>query len=260
MDPRLNPNLTPQPHPVVPMTKPLPQPLHLPTQPASAQQSPVPAPAAPSVTQPAIQARPSVQPETPMANPIDQPMVTQVVASFPVKQQDAAPAQPQAATPGMSGPIQNTPNPSLKPEDDLDKILEAVNNRVKAPEKPTNPKKKKLAKTLFGRTARLKDKTGKTKNPKPIGAMIVVLMVALMLSATAILAYREGGHTAATTAGAGKVGTSYTASSAIQEAGGSLVNPADLDDYAQTLQTKLNSLNDSQDFTTSSLSDQVLGL
>ena len=118
-------------------------------------------------------------------------------------------------------------------------------------------KKNILTQKIFSTNSKQSDKL---KNPKPIGPVIVVVIVALMLSSTAIFAYREGNRSAIAAKQAGKVGTSYTASSAIQEAGGALVSPGDLDNYAQTIQTKLNSLNDAQDFVDTSLSDKVLGL
>jgi hypothetical protein len=183
-------------------------------------------------------------------------MVTQVVAAFPVKQEEGINGLVQAnAAPASSHEGQN-PDAPPQPQDDLDKILQAVNSKVKTPDTPDDSKKK-TGKKFLSKSAQTKDNTRRTR---PIGPAIVVLVVALMLSATAIFAYREGNRTATATKEASKVGTSYTASSSIQEAGGTLVNPSDLDDYAQTLQTKLNSLNDSQDFTTNSLGDKVLGL
>lgn len=192
---------------------------------------------------------------TPPANAVSQPMTPQIVASFPVKLQAGISGQPQPAM--AAAPPSQAPGSNTQPEDDLDKILEAVNNRVKSPTPTAESKKKSFGKKLLPKTGK---STDTTKQRRPIGLVIIVLIVAMMLCATAIFAYRDGNRTATATTQAGKVGTSYTASSAIQEAGGALVNPADLDDYAQTLQTKLNSLNDSQDFDSGSLSDQLLGL
>lgn len=246
MDPRLNTSLTPQPQNV--------------PQEAARQVANAPAPQPSSQPHSPIQTPPTLPvaaarvPAT-AANSVEQPMVPQVVAAFPVKQPEAVADQAHSAAPTLAAAPQL--DHSAQPEDDLDKILQAVNNRVKAPEKPAESKKKELGNKLSAKAGKFKNKT---RGTKPLAPVAVVLIIVLMLSATAIFAYREGNRTATAAKQAGKVGTSYTASSAIQEAGGTLVNPADLDDYAQTLQTKLNALNDNQDFSSSNLSDQVLGL
>ena len=259
MDPPLSPRLTPRPqHAAVPAPHSTPR-VATPQPVRQSLYSSQPAPAHPPTYPthaPAAHASTTHAPAATQPNSVEQPMVPQIVAAFPVKQQDIAATQSQALTPAAT-PAAPSPNPIAQSEDDLDKILQAVNNRVKTPQKVPESKKKELGKKILSKTGKIK---GKTKSSKPVGPMVVVVMVALMLSATAIFAYHEGNRTAIAAKGAGKVGTSFTASSSIQEAGGTLVNPADLDDYAQTLQTKLNSLNDSQDFSTTSLSDQVLGL
>jgi flagellar biosynthesis/type III secretory pathway M-ring protein FliF/YscJ len=143
-------------------------------------------------------------------------------------------------------------------EDDLDKILKAVNNRVAAPLQTKSAKsKKKILSRVGAHAAKAKNLT---KSSKPVAAMGVVIIVALMLCVVAVMAYRQGGQSAAAAHQPGKVGTSYTAAAAIQSAGGTLVRPNDLDDYSQTLEAKLNGLNDTQDFDAASLSDSVLGL
>lgn len=248
MDPRLNPGLTPRPQNVMQdVVHPLP-----PAAPAQPVASPVPAQ---PVSQPAAlpaqpSSQPAVQPPTTATNPIAvaDPAPTQIVGNIPLKLPDSE----QAQTPAV-------PQAEAKPEheDELDKILQAVNNRVKGPNQLPESKKKELGKKVTAKAGKIKDKV---KSPKPVGPIAVVLIVALMLSATAILAYRQGKVATTKNGGASTVGTSYTASSAIQDAGGALVRPGDLDDFAGTLQTKLNSLNDNQDFTSDSLSDHVLGL
>jgi len=246
MDPRLNPNLTPRPQNVMQDVV-HPSPPAMPPRPV--QTPPVSQPTA-HTPQPAPQ--PTVQTPTTATNPIAvaDPMPTQIVGAIPLK-------VPEGASQSTGG----TAQPNAKPEhqDDLDRILQAVNNRVKAPNQPPQPqsKKKELGKKAVAKAGKIKDKVG---GPKPVGPIAVVLIVALMLSATAIFAYRQGKVATTKNSGPSTVGTSYTAGSAIQDAGGALVHPADLDDYASTLQTKLNSLNDNQDFSSDSLSDHTLGL
>jgi hypothetical protein len=94
---------------------------------------------------------------------------------------------------------------------------------------------------------------------KPIGAIIATVFIAAMLSVTAIFAYRQGAISRVGASNA-KVGTASSASSSISDAGNLLVRPSDLDDYSQSLQTKISNLNDSQDFSQQPLSDQMLGL
>jgi len=174
----------------------------------------------------------------------------EVVASIPV----ATPGK--AASPAVPVPV-NKPHDDNQ-DDDLDKILEAVNNRVKAPV-PATAKTKvpgAIAQKVKAGGGKVKDKVGTSK---PLGALVATVLVALMLAATAVFAYRQG---ATTKVGASvpKVGTTSSASNSIQDAGNLLVRPSDLDDFSQTLQTKIDGLNDSQDFTQQPLSDQMLGL
>jgi hypothetical protein len=194
----------------------------------------------------------------PRPSAIPPPMQTEIVESIPVRQQgqpvSAAPGQP----PGSPLPTMQMPSYGADPkdnEDELDSILQAVNNRVKTP--PAGPAKQpsKLAAKLKPGGERIK---GHIKSSKPIGAIAMALSMAILLSAAAVFAYRQAGSHLSNQPG--KVGTTSTASSTIQEAGGTLVRPSDLDDFSQALQTKLNSLNDSQDFNSNSLTDQTLGL
>lgn len=228
------------PAPVAPAAPPHTQPVVPPAQP----------PIQPAVAPAQQAAQPSVQPPTTATNPIAvADPVPQIVGNIPLKLPDAASPQPPSAAQANTQP---------EHEDDLDRILQAVNNRVKGPNQPPESKKKELGKKVSAKAGKIKEKV---RSPtKPIGPIAVVLIVALMLSVTAIFAYRQGKVSTTKNGGSSTVGTSYTASSAIQDAGGALIRPGDLDDYAATLQTKLNSLNDNQDFASNSLSDQVLGL
>jgi hypothetical protein len=236
MDPRLSPGLTPRAQNVTPS----------------------PAPPAPGNLKHSAAPHPATSAPTPrpLANAVSQPMTPQVVEAFPVKQPEAS---APSSLPAMPLPQPSSvAKPGAQPEDELDKILQAVNNKVKAPMSTPVSKKQLFNKKLLPRRGSSKAESPNLK--KPIGPVLVVVIVALMLCTTAVLAYRDGNRKATAANQPSKVGTSYTASSSIQDAGGALVNPADLDDYAQNLQTKLNALNDSQDFTSDSLSDQTLGL
>jgi hypothetical protein len=147
--------------------------------------------------------------------------------------------------------------PPKAEEDDLDKILQAVNNRVSAPQAAPSKSKKLPSIPKFGVGGeKLKNIV---KSPKAVAPIAVALIVAIMLSVTAVIAYRQGTHTKIS-GQAGLVGTSSASSAAIQQAGGVLVRPNDLDDFSQELQSKLSSLNDSQDFSSQALTDQVLGV
>lgn len=180
----------------------------------------------------------------------------EVVESIPVHM-----AAPAAAPTHPAAPIMQMPGSSpaeAQPEDDLEKILQAVNNRVNAPINSQSKPRRRLNLNLVGKLAGLKNITG---NSRLAAALAVVVLMFIALSTVAVMAYRQGTKSsAALTKQPGKVGTSYQASSAIQAAGGTLVKPSDLDDFSQTLEDKLNSLNDSQDFDPSALSSQALGL
>ncbi|MBX4199696.1 hypothetical protein KW789_02275, partial [Candidatus Saccharibacteria bacterium] len=112
MDPRLNPSLTPKPQNVMQDVTPA-----VPSPP------PAPQPAAPPVAPPA---QPAAQPPTTATNPIAvaDPMPTQIVGNIPLRLPEGVTAQVPSAPP---------PNANPEREDDLDKILKAVNNKVNNP-------------------------------------------------------------------------------------------------------------------------------
>jgi hypothetical protein len=198
-------------------------------------------------------------PATPPVAPLPQapPASFEVVGSIPMAQPGKVAASPPTfATPPPVLPSDN-PQTRTEPEDDLDKILQAVNNRVQVPMKPQPKAKKEILSKVAAKAAKAK---GLSKNSKPVGAMIAVVVVALTLCALAVYAYHQGAKSTTLASQAGKVGTSSAAAASIQAAGGTLVRPSDLDDYSQTLSSQLNSLNDSQDFSATPLSDAVLGL
>ncbi|MDB5161064.1 MAG: hypothetical protein JWO96_444 [Candidatus Saccharibacteria bacterium] len=250
MDPRFNPNLA------AAQAGNLMQDVHPSAAPAQPQGSPAayaaPTPAGPPEVPISIQPAPEVPQMPPVAAPHE------AVDSIPVRQQGQPYSSP---APPASAPVMQMPGyegaPRQQEEDDLDRILQAVNNRVKAPGSTAAPKRGGgIFKGLAGKAGNLKNLL---KIPKPFGPVLAALAVAVALSITAVLAYRQGGTTSLSNQ-PGKVGTNSAAASSIQQAGGLLVRPNDLDDFSQELQTKLNSLNDSQDFSASPLSDQMLGL
>lgn len=248
MDPRLNANLninSPKPVQDVALAPPSPAVLPAPV----AQMSPVSTsiPQAPQPVSAVVQPVPlSAPPPSPTQS------TTEIVSSIPMSQPSQGPIPSSPPVPAqMPGNVQNQ---AVEPQDDLDKILQAVNNRVN---EPLQPKPNAKSKILTKITAK---KPSVPKTAKPVGAMAAVVCVVLVLSAVAVLAYRQGGKTSALANQPGKVGTSSASGAAIQSAGGTLVRPSDLDDYSQTLSTKLNALNDAQDFSADKLSDQVLGL
>jgi hypothetical protein len=216
-------------------------------------------PAAPAPVPESIPAPVSTHPVATTPQPPPQPFKTEIVGAIPLHQPGQTQSAPVSAAPVIQMPDSPAAQPAAsepgQPHDDLDRILQAVNNRVATPQ--TAPKaKKEIVKKIAGQAAKIKPAN---KNSKPIGLTIAVIVIAVALSILAVRAYRQTGA-AALPNQPGKVGTSYTASGAIQSAGGTLVRPADLDDYSQELQKQLDSLNDSQDFAANSLSDQVLGL
>ncbi|HVO86612.1 MAG TPA: hypothetical protein VMT23_02670 [Candidatus Binatia bacterium] len=199
---------------------------------------------------------PNPAPSSPQPQPASQaPLAAQVVEAIPVHQ----PGQVASTAPIPINPIAGD-GPSVvhsqQADDDLDRILQSVNNRTKAAQiKP--PKKSVLPTQKLSATAgSLK---GIFKNKTPIGLTLLAAVVAVGLSLAAVAAYRENNKTQLSKIPS-TVGTSSAASDSIQQAGGSLVRPADVDNYADGLQSKLNSLNDSGDFDSTSLSDQSLGL
>jgi hypothetical protein len=234
------PPAAPAGHPTAPAAQPAPQPHSAAPVPAQHQPQQVPPPAP--------------------APPAHESLKTEIVEAIPVHQPGQAQAESTPAEPVIQLPNSSPPSSAAEPaqpHDDLDKILQAVNNRVATPgPAPANPKKE-IVKKIADKAAKVKPANS---GAKPIGLTLAVIAIALALSFLAYRAYHQTNSAASLSNQPGKVGTSYTASGAIQSAGGALVRPADLDDYSQELQTKLDSLNDSQDFAANSLSDQVLGL
>lgn len=168
-------------------------------------------------------------------------------------------AQPGAAT-VPTPPFPAAKNETQQGDDDLDKILQAVNNRVQAPSVPEAKKGSQILSKLSDKTAKVPKLKSGAASQRPIGVFVVVIIVFLILSAVAVKAYHQSSGKPVVSNQPSQVGTSYRSAAAIQTAGGSLVRPADLDSYSQDLSGKLNSLNDSQDFSPDALNSSVLGL
>jgi hypothetical protein len=257
MDPRLKsiPNPVTRSTPVIQPRSPAARPVN-PFVGASVTASTAPHPIAQAAPTPHPIARPASAPPDKAATPPTppqppKPFSAEVIADIPV----ASPGQAQPSTP-YAGVNRQVPSQPAKPEDDLDKILEAVNSRVKAPVAVAPPKPKHQ---WLKKLTALKKSKAKAEGRRPIGAIAATVTVALLLAATAVLAYHQGAnHTGG--ASIPKVGTTSAAQNSISEAGNLLVRPSDLDDFSQAMQTKINNLNDSQDFSQAPLTDQMLGL
>ena len=232
MDPRLNPSLSPH-------------------RPSAMQDIRPPAASSPSPTPPAAT---PLQPPPPHQSATTDAPTYEIVGSIPMAQPGMAPAAtplPVAAAPAAQ------PAQAPAADDDFEKILKAVNNRVQAPLQPPPKTRGKMVAKLASKVAKAKPAP---KNNRPIGTMIAVGAVFLILSIVAVLAYKQGSKGSVLSNQASRVGTSYQSAASIQAAGGKLVGPGDLDDYSQDLGKKLNSLNDNQDFSADALSNSVLGL
>lgn len=174
-------------------------------------------------------------------------------ASAPAPRADFRPVPP----PSLSNPVTQAvlpASPSPQPAfDELDSVLEDVNRQVAAP--ATAPKKRSFSLKL--RKPKLPKYSFNLRRALPIIAAVVV---AATLSAAATYAFKNAAKPASGQIVPGKVGTADTATEAIQAAGGQVIQPSDLSDFSQTLQSKINNLSDAQDFDAASLSDHNLGL
>lgn len=257
MDPRLNPNLSLPSSRTMQDVKPV-QPVAI-----QAIEGPNPPPPDKPLTNPPLRPDDSMATKTVSASTSSHhPVITQVVESIPLREPEQL--KPMLdISPMNSASLTQMPgygNSHEEPQDELEKILQAVNNRVAGPISANSPKPKAQMFKKALNTASTKAK-GVKRTSRPILAMTVVVFVAIALSAVAIFAYRQGSNASTlVNQQPGKVGTSFTAGAAIQAAGGTLVRPSDLDEYSQSLQQSLNALNDKQDFDSNSLSDAVLGL
>jgi hypothetical protein len=206
------------------------------------------------VTQYAPPAAPAYQ--APVA-PAPVPGRPEVVQSIPVREQNApnlasAPApQPVSNTMPADPFAQTAPqSPAKDPEDTrIEQILQDVNSAVKNPEAPAKP-----AKTSF--FSKLKSHKDKVK--APVGLAVVTCV---SLSMAAYFAFHQSKTVAFRSGPPMKlVGTSAASSDSIKAGGGTLISPADIDDFNKNTQTQLDKLNDSGDFESAAINAQALGL
>lgn len=208
-----------------------------PVMPTSPAPSPHVAPVAPS---------PPMTPVAP-AMPTDSvstPITAELVHDLPVRQQqDQLAVQVAAPVPA---------NMSSTGETDMDKVLQDVGNRVRAavPAQPTKTKRRLPKPSLkLPAVPKLKLKL----------EILAAVIVAGILCAGAVIAFR-GPAAPKVVITPARVGTSPVASDKIQAAGSKLVSTGAVDSISKAFESKLNSLNDSQDFDTAAVSDQTLGL
>jgi hypothetical protein len=193
----------------------------------------------------------------PAANSEDTGLIqAELEHGIPVKNPD----QPEGSLKGASAasnPItqsRQSVEESNKKEEELEPILKDVNQSV-AKQDENTPKKSKFS--LFKKTAAKKEL--KPKNTKPIFAVLAAVLVAGALSVAAFYAFKPKEATnskGSQSAASNGVGSSSNQAQTVNNA----VQPADLANLASSLQSKMNSLNDAQDFNQTDLSDQSLGL
>lgn len=180
---------------------------------------------------------------------------TEIEHGIPVKQPD----QPASGAPagGSKNPIVDTSQfiqESAQNDTELEKVLKDVNRKVKDADK----KVKKRSFLRFKKAVPPEAKPAKTapspKSPKPALIATVAVLVAAGLAVAAFYAFRQSESTSSNQ-------TSLTSSN--ENAGSNTlqeVKPEDLRNLYADVQSKLNSLNDAQDFNSQALSDQSLGL
>jgi len=196
--------------------------------------------------------KPPVQPAAPSSDTPAQP--SEVVSHIPVREQNQSPKQmqPQVSPLTQSGPAE---------DHDLDKILKDINKDVSKSTAPP-PKKSKFS----WRPAKTLKKTTQpaAQPPKAHSKMLLTDIAAVLVAGSLILlavrAYHGQSTSASTANGPPRVGTTQNAADTITTAGGKLVTPSSLQNFATLLDNKMNSMNDSQDFSPNDLSDSSLGL
>lgn len=181
---------------------------------------------------------------------------TEIEHSIPVKQ----PGQPasDAAAGGPNNPIAGASQfvqEDSRKDSDLEKVLKDVNQKVKDADK----KVKKHSFLHFKKTKTTQPATqpakSDTKKPHPVLIAATAFIVAAALAVAAFYAFKQ------------PVGTSSNQVPLASDSGKSgpdddkgPVRPEDLGNLYSDIQSKLNSLNDQQDFNSADLSDQNLGL
>lgn len=185
---------------------------------------------------------------------------TEMENGIPVKQ----PTQPQTSPAKNSNPIASSKHfideEPAKKDTELEKILQDVNKNVKEVGSKPNSKFK-----LFARDKKTSKKSDSKqlsvkKQPKPILAIIAAATVAIALSVAAVYAFRKGQQTASVKTKANIAKSVTTSADSLQNSGDTLVTAADLSKISISINSKLDTLDDSKDFNDSDLSDQNLGL
>jgi hypothetical protein len=184
---------------------------------------------------------------------------TELEHGIPVRNPDQ-PADNLKGAAASSNPItqsKQSVEESNKKEEELEPILKDVNQSVAKQDKNASKKSKF---SLFKKSAGKKEaQESKPKNTKPIFAVLAAVLVAGALSVAAFYAFKpkEATNSKGSQSDASNgVGSSSNQAQTVNKA----VQPADLANLASSLQSKMNSLDDAQDFNQTDLSDQSLGL
>jgi hypothetical protein len=198
-----------------------PQPVSIPVVPAA---TPAPQPMAPAPMANTFSAPPASAPM-----PAAPAAPTQIVQDIPVR----APHMAQPTAPSMNMP---SSMPGTTEADKSKSKLAAVN--------PANNAKVAAAKKSLS---------------KPVLPLGVAVLIFVALSVMAFMVMGRGG-TKQNLPAVHLVGTSAASSDTIQAGGGSLVSTSEIDDFSKTVNSKINGMNDTQDFDQSPLSNEKLGL
>jgi hypothetical protein len=149
-----------------------------------------------------------------------------------------------------------------KGDKDLDRVLADVNKSVKDSDKKA-PKKSFFSlrsKRTSEESANPNKKTKKVKGvkkTKPLLAAVVAILVAIVLSAAAVYAFSQQKTSSDKKSFAS---STATPSSSSQTTSSNKMGSDDLNKLSTELNSKVDSLNDSQDFNSTDLSDANLGL
>jgi hypothetical protein len=130
-----------------------------------------------------------------------------------------------------------------KPAEPLPSPSPVMNNPTQQENIPENPEKQ------------IVKNEEKAKVPKPILAAVVAVFIATGLSAAAVYAFNQ------TKSGSNESQTAKTTTAQPQSASqNTQLTVNDLNDFSSTLDSNFNSLNDTQDFNETDISDASLGL
>jgi hypothetical protein len=181
--------------------------------------------------------------------------------NIPVRQQDKAGDEAAVSSHNPITHIKQFLEPDADKKDDpqLDNLLQDVNRSVKDETKKPEDKIKSASQQNVDQ----KKETPKSpKNPKPIAAVTVAVVIACALSVTAWGAYSQNNKASIQVSSKASSVTANVASTSntTQAVQNPIIKPADLSDLASAIQSKENSLNDDQDYNQTDLSDKNLGL